>query len=296
VQYKTADFHKEIFHITEDDSIEQAVIVSFRGSAKSTICATSMPIWAILGKLQKKYIVLISRTKEQSRLILSNIKDELENNTEKAKQIFASAVMNAKLKGSMPGGLERYVKDLLEPKIPWRNRLSKHIKNAIDPHDWTYRRAHRKSHSLGIFMPSVLKENIDMEVVVDVSGSVGAEDYKEFISELYSIMSVFKNIKIYLTFIDCAVTDEFELRGTEKNKLLNMTPKGGGGTDMELAFNHIEKQNRNSKLLICFTDGYTRVGDRGGNYPFNIIWTICSDGMSEEAARNHFNYGDIIKM
>lgn len=80
VKYQTADLHRDIFAITEDEEIEQAVIVSFRGSAKSTICATSYPIWAILGKPKKKYILLISRTKEQSRLILSNIKEELENN------------------------------------------------------------------------------------------------------------------------------------------------------------------------------------------------------------------------
>ncbi len=80
VTYKTAPFHKELFHITENEEIKNAVIVAFRGSGKSTIMTLSYPIWAILGQQSKKYIVIIGQTQQQTRLILSNIKQELETN------------------------------------------------------------------------------------------------------------------------------------------------------------------------------------------------------------------------
>jgi len=80
VKYETAHFQKEIFELTEDDSIKQVVIVAFRGSAKSTIMSLSYPIWAMLGKLEKKFITIVSLTQSQARLILSNIKEELEKN------------------------------------------------------------------------------------------------------------------------------------------------------------------------------------------------------------------------
>ena len=80
VKYETADFQRELFEITEDQNINRAVIVAFRGSAKSTIFSLSYPIWAVLGKQQKKFVVLLGQTYQQVRLMLNNIKREFEMN------------------------------------------------------------------------------------------------------------------------------------------------------------------------------------------------------------------------
>lgn len=80
ITYPTADFHKEIFEITEDENNKLAVVVAFRGSGKSTLAAQSLPIWAMLGKLQKKFVIISSLTATQSRLILKAIQTELETN------------------------------------------------------------------------------------------------------------------------------------------------------------------------------------------------------------------------
>ena len=80
VKYETADFQKEIFKITEDSELKLANICAFRGSGKSTIVSMSYPIWAILGKQQKKFVVLLAQTQPQAKLMLQNLKHELENN------------------------------------------------------------------------------------------------------------------------------------------------------------------------------------------------------------------------
>ena len=80
IKHETADFQRELFSITENDSIPLAVIVAFRGSAKSTIVTMSYPIWAIVGKPQKKFVVIASQTQYQARAHLTNIKRELEGN------------------------------------------------------------------------------------------------------------------------------------------------------------------------------------------------------------------------
>lgn len=80
VKYQTADFQKEMFQLTEDSGIKNVVIVAFRGSAKSTIMTLSYPIWAMIGKPGKKFIIILSQTQQQARLILKNIKRELESN------------------------------------------------------------------------------------------------------------------------------------------------------------------------------------------------------------------------
>lgn len=80
IKYETADFQRELFKITEDESTPLAVVVAFRGSAKSTIVTMSYPIWAIVGKQQKKFVVIASQTQYQARTHLMSIKRELESN------------------------------------------------------------------------------------------------------------------------------------------------------------------------------------------------------------------------
>ncbi len=80
IKYPTADFQKKMFEITEGKKNELSVIVAFRNSAKSTIMTLSFPIWAILGKYQKKCVVILCQTRHQARQHMANIKRELENN------------------------------------------------------------------------------------------------------------------------------------------------------------------------------------------------------------------------
>lgn len=55
IKYETADFQKEIIHYLESSDTQNLYLVSFRGSAKSTLVTTAYPIWAILGIQQKKF-------------------------------------------------------------------------------------------------------------------------------------------------------------------------------------------------------------------------------------------------
>ncbi len=80
ITYATADFQKDIIALTEDDSINNLFVVAFRGSGKSTIITTSYPLWAILGKQQKKFILILGQTRNQAKQHMMNLKRELESN------------------------------------------------------------------------------------------------------------------------------------------------------------------------------------------------------------------------
>lgn len=80
VKYPTGDFHKEMFHLTESDSIKNIFIVAFRGSGKSTVMTTSYPIWAILGRQQKKFVLILCQTQAQAKQHMMNMRRELEGN------------------------------------------------------------------------------------------------------------------------------------------------------------------------------------------------------------------------
>jgi len=81
IQYPLAEFHKDIFRITEDQSNNLACIVAFRGSGKSTLITFSYSLWSILGVQQKKFVLIICQTQAQARQHMANLKHELENNT-----------------------------------------------------------------------------------------------------------------------------------------------------------------------------------------------------------------------
>lgn len=78
--YPYAFFHKEMFKITESTDTKISIIMAFRGSGKSTILNLSNTIWSIIGTHQKKFVLIIGKTKIQSQAHFENIKYELEEN------------------------------------------------------------------------------------------------------------------------------------------------------------------------------------------------------------------------
>lgn len=81
IEYKIAPLHKQMFKTVSESGRSLSVFVAFRGSGKSTVLSLAYPIWAILGKPEKKHIIICSSTLPQAKLILENIKSELEKNS-----------------------------------------------------------------------------------------------------------------------------------------------------------------------------------------------------------------------
>jgi predicted phage terminase large subunit-like protein len=81
VKYPTAQFQAEIFDLTENEAIGNFFVVAFRGSSKSTILTTSYPLWAILGRQQKRFALILCQTQSQAKQHMMNLRRELENNT-----------------------------------------------------------------------------------------------------------------------------------------------------------------------------------------------------------------------
>ncbi len=80
LEYPCSWFHKEMFALSEDESKRIIAIMAFRGSGKSTILDLSLALWSILGKLQKKFVLIVCQSKKQAKAHFENIKSELEQN------------------------------------------------------------------------------------------------------------------------------------------------------------------------------------------------------------------------
>jgi len=80
IKYSIAPFHYEMFKLAQDESIKRVGVVAFRDSAKSTIMNTAYSLWAIMGVLKKKHIVIASQTQPRVYDHLRNIRREIEKN------------------------------------------------------------------------------------------------------------------------------------------------------------------------------------------------------------------------
>lgn len=79
IKARTADFQREIFKNLTDDGIRHLVIVSFRGSAKSTIVTMVYTLWSIISE-ERKFVIIASQTQPQAQQHLRNIRSEIESN------------------------------------------------------------------------------------------------------------------------------------------------------------------------------------------------------------------------
>lgn len=80
IEFDFADFHREMFTLSENLAIQMLVVVASREVGKSTILNTSLALWSILGMPQSKFVVLVGETQAKAKQHFLNLKKELEEN------------------------------------------------------------------------------------------------------------------------------------------------------------------------------------------------------------------------
>ena len=216
--------------------------------------------------------------------------EETEAAERKWQKALVDAATYAKQQGKMPNGLQRIIVELLQPRLPWKSLLLKYLRPHLSPVDWSYHKPHRKSQLLEVFMPVTLKESVEVEVVVDTSGSIGKETLTEFLSEIVGIATAMQHVTMWVTFVDAEVHTRYKVDNGDIPKILAMEAKGGGGTQMEVGLDHIKKNNPQVPVVVVLTDGYDSYNRRRQDYPFEVIWCIQKDGNDKQP------YGTIIRM
>ena len=78
ITHPMAQFHHKIIDVLNNKT-KNLVLVAFRGSGKSTLATLAYAIWSIIGRHEKKFVVIVAQTEEKARQYLRNIKDALLN-------------------------------------------------------------------------------------------------------------------------------------------------------------------------------------------------------------------------
>jgi predicted metal-dependent peptidase len=179
---------------------------------------------------------------------LKKIRDEMREAVMQAAQAAGA--------GNVPASIQRMIKELTEPKMNWREILRQQIQSTIK-NDYTFMRPNRKGWHMNAILPGTnYEETIDICISIDMSGSIGDDQAKDFMTEIKGIMEEYKDFRIKIWCFDTSVYNEADFDGYSLDSFMDYQPMGGGGTDFEANWNYMKENDIQPKKFIMFTDGY----------------------------------------
>jgi len=179
----------------------------------------------------------------------------------------AQAAQAAKMMGKLSANMERFVSELLNPKVDWRDVLRRFVEKCrTDERTWA--RPNRRFLSQGIYLPSVSGEAMgELVFAVDCSGSIGEAEINQFAAEVRCVSEDHKPNVIHVVYFDSQVChyDKFD-----RDEEVVIAPHGGGGTAFSPVFDYLEEHSIDPVACIFLTDLYC--GDFGDPQAFPVLW------------------------
>ena len=200
---------------------------------------------------------------------------------EEIKDLLVRASVRSKMAneepGTIPAEIQRWIDDILNPRLPW-NVILENFMKTTQPDDYSMRRVNRRFLP-EYYLPTLFSEGLDqVAIAVDTSGSVTDEQLSAFLSETYSIVGSLSPKRTTLIDFDYLIHQVVDIESVEQ--LLSFKFKGGGGTDLTEVCNWTNEHRPD--VLIVFTDGYFHT-EHLTDPKLPIIWAIHSNQTDWEA-------------
>ena len=191
------------------------------------------------------------------------------------KQAIIQAAQSAEA-GTIPKGVERLIKDVTDPQMPWRELLQTNLTSAIRT-DYSWMRPSRRAWHMDAVMPGMTPgEEIDVVVSLDMSGSISNKQAQAFLSEIAGMMDSFDGYKVHVFCFDTKWYNPQDFTSENLDTIDTYEPQGGGGTDFDVIFDYLKEHAIEPKRLIVFTDGYP-CGSWGDPDFCDTTWIIHGD-------------------
>ncbi len=195
---------------------------------------------------------------------------EQENLSVQWQQRLAGAAQQAQQAGKLSESMARMVEFMLQPKLPWRALLARHM-TATARDDYNYSRPSSRRGDPSIF-PSLRSSQVNMIVAIDVSGSIDDEEMNEFLCEIDAIKGQLRaRISLLAWDAELAKGSPWVFESWEEFSLPK-TFAGGGGTDFRPVFDWAKTQDQPPELLVYFSDCVGKFPDYQPNY--SVIWLV----------------------
>ena len=195
--------------------------------------------------------------------------DERETLSIQWQQRMAGAAQQALRAGKLGGSLARMIDHLLQPQLPWRMLLARYLTSSARD-DYSYMRPSRREGDF--ILPSLRSHQIELVVALDTSGSIGENEFEQFLGEINAIKGQMR-ARIILLACDTALSDDgpWIFEPWEELKLPRNF-QGGGGTSFIPIFDWVEQQGTQPETLVYFTDAEGAFPEAPPCYP--VIWLI----------------------
>ena len=202
-------------------------------------------------------------------------KEEKDSLKQEMKEAIINAASGAEA-GSLPKGVERMIKDLTAPVMPWDDIIQSNLTSTMN-NDYSFIKPSRRGWHQDAIMPGMTPgEMIDVDIFLDMSGSIGSEQGTFFLSEIQGIMELFTNYKIHVHCFDTSVYNPQTFDSDNLDDITDYEIYGGGGTDFDCIFDYLKEEGRVPNRLIVFTDGYP-FGSWGDENYCDTTWIIHGD-------------------
>ena len=184
----------------------------------------------------------------------------------------AQAQQVAKQRGKLPGGIDRLIAELLNPKPNVADVLREFVNQAAK-NDYQWSPPNRRFIHQGLYLPGLRSEELgDVVFSVDCSGSINEA---QIIKQGEQIQGVLENYhcRAVIIYHDAAVAgvDYWE----PSDGPLVMKPRGGGGTSHRCVFDWIREQGLEPTCMVALTDLYSEFPEEPPNYP--VLWAVVGN-------------------
>jgi predicted metal-dependent peptidase len=176
---------------------------------------------------------------------------ELKQEEQEQKIATVQAANQAKSYGHLPAGLDREIKNLIEPKVDPRDLLQRFVAMSAK-NDFAWMPPNRRYIYQGLYMPSLKSEKLGTVVLVlDTSISIGQKELDQWSAIISAILEAYIIDAIVLYCDTMVYEPEYYKR---EDLPLELKMKGGGGTDFKPPFKWVEDHTVDPVCLIYLTD------------------------------------------
>jgi len=201
--------------------------------------------------------------------------EEKDRIRQEVKQAIINAAQSAEA-GTLPVGVERLVRQVTDPVMPWRELIQTNLTSAIRT-DYSWMRPSRRGWHMDAVMPGMTPgEEIDVVVSIDMSGSISDKQAQAFLGEIAGMMNAFDGYKVHVFCFDTKWYNPQDFTSENMDSIEEYKPQGGGGTDFDVIFDYLKEIGNVPKRLIVFTDGYP-CGSWGDPDYCDTTWIVHGD-------------------
>lgn len=199
------------------------------------------------------------------------------------KRAAEEAALGGKGIGRDPSDGERgWSEKMLAAKpVDWRSLLRANLRSAVAAskgrQDYSFKRPGRRGDSTNAILPGMVSPEIKIDVAIDTSGSMSAEDLGLAVNEVFNVAQSAgvrgRGLRAF------SVDSQVGSKPQTVRKASDVKLTGGGGTDMGVAIEQMAMPSKNKAHIgIVLTDGFTPWPEQAPEGLKVIIGVIGTDG------------------